>query len=241
MKILIGIPTCDVLDYTNDPNPRVDNFHVSGPNDRIQALRDTWLKDVSKVSDVTYRLFFGALDREPFDDEVMLDCPDDYLHLSHKTVAMCKWAVEHDYDWLFKTEDHCYVWPDRLVKDLETRKYKDYAGWVTFRNGVCGAGYWLSRRAFTIIANADPQSHWAEDKVTWNVLKAAGIHPEMAHLVRISYPVMWMDLNQVTPDLVACHAFKPDDMRKLYEKEKREERWRREKLEAERQDQRYNR
>lgn len=49
-------------------------------------------------------------------DEIVLDCPDGYFYLPWKTTESLKWALERDYDWIFRIFADTYVFPDRLYK-----------------------------------------------------------------------------------------------------------------------------
>lgn len=150
---------------------------------RVQALRDTW---IPAVKDMDVRVFLGH-HAEPGQDEVQLDVPDDYKHLRHKVQAMFRWAVDQGYDAVFKTDDDVLVLPDRLLSGFI--RY-DYVGRVrgpsrendapriygaAESNFCSGFGYWCSRRAAEIVANAPENSDWAEDRFSGNALARAGI------------------------------------------------------------------
>src|SRR5262249_761866 len=111
-RLLIAIPVCHKMDYTrweSAESPHFDqnkawngqaygiDIHISGENNRVAALRDTWLKDIAPFSEhVDYKLFYGQPHNRPAEaDEVYLTCPDDYAALPLKTIEICKWALEH--------------------------------------------------------------------------------------------------------------------------------------------------
>jgi len=115
----------------------------------------------------------------------MLGVPDDYKHLPEKTKAICQWAVNNGYDYLFKIDTDTYVHMDRLLRE---KFYKhDYSGYVLDSLPVApycsGPHYWLSRKAFTILANADWSKYkaagheTAEDVMVGQILAAHGIYP----------------------------------------------------------------
>jgi Galactosyltransferase len=75
MRILLAIPACVNLVYSqweSTESPHFDpsnayqgkgygeRIHISGPNDRIQAIRDTWAKDVPPEMDLGF--FYGNPD-----------------------------------------------------------------------------------------------------------------------------------------------------------------------------------
>jgi hypothetical protein len=89
-------------------------------------------------------------------DEILLDCPDGYLGLPWKTIESLKWAMERNYDGVFRIFVDTYLFPDRLARMGFAH---DAIGW-SFGCGPCpahpdsfhscplgGAGYWLSRNA----------------------------------------------------------------------------------------------
>jgi hypothetical protein len=148
MKILIAILSC-VRDTGNGFN---------------QAVRETWLKDLNGA-DYCFFLGRGAKIRpDDYPDEFILDCPDDYLGLPYKTKALLKAAS--DYEYIFKVDTDTYVVPDRLLQS-DFYNY-DYVGHFNGAIGVpnviygkCyswasgGSGYWLSKKAAEIVANAE--------------------------------------------------------------------------------------
>lgn len=239
-KILIAIPVCHKFDYGKWESGDSPSFnranayngeaygsgiHISGDNNRIQALRDTWLKDVEKFkSHVDYKLFYGAPhDRQAEPDEVFLNVPDDYGHLPAKTIAICKYAKEHGYDYLFKADDDSLVYVDRLIRECLTATW-DYAGHLNGRVCTGGPGYWLSHQAFSIIADkASPNFHWAEDVTVSHFLfhnNISGVNLEGHKSGRQDHWV-WPD-GKFNPDAfllgntVVAHAVQPNVMREWY-------------------------
>jgi hypothetical protein len=151
-----------------------------------EVIRNTWGKDYSDV------LFFtgpGAVN--PAEDEVQLDCPDDYPSLPQKTRAICNFAVDTTYDYIFLCDTDTYLIPSKLLS-CGFENY-DYVGKIdrpfgmTFpyitvsRDGAIenhpsvypwasgGYGYFLSRKALGVIAYMTPIG-WAEDFIVGNVL-----------------------------------------------------------------------
>ena len=238
-KILIAIPVCHKLDYgkwESEQSPRFDranayngepygtDIHISGENDRIQALRDTWLKDVAKFSShVDYKLFYGAPhDRPALADEVYLDCPDDYAHLPHKTIEICKYAKKHGYDFVAKVDDDSIVYVDRLVHECLSGQW-DYAGHLNGRVATGGPGYILSKRAINAIADkASPNFHWAEDVTVGHFLfhnNIQGVNLE-GHYSGRSEHWIWpdekFDVSTLPGNAVVMHAVQPAVMREWW-------------------------
>jgi hypothetical protein len=256
-KILIAIPVCHSYNYgafesSQSPhyNPAIahngvaygTDIHISGKNDRISALRETWLKDVAKFPNVDYKLFYGKYpddktcpgtvgglipcDCSPKEDEVFLSCPDDYAHLPQKTISICKFALQQDYDMLYKCDDDTGVYIDRILHEALSGMW-DYAGYLNGRVATGGTGYWLSKRAFKIIAEQSTSNyHWAEDVTVSNTLFHNNIQP--VHLAghRTGRQAHWyfVDGFDKTPDpdnldtdnISAFHAVRPEDMRAWY-------------------------
>jgi hypothetical protein len=139
MKVLIAVLSCE-------------SFRTNGNN---QAMRDTWLP---LVSGADYRIFMGqgSICSQP--DEVFLDVPDNYQNVTYKTRAMYKWALEHEYDFIFKCFPDTYVCPSRLLSS-GFEKY-DYVGNFAcrpqggFAYATGGSGYWLSKKAYGPLATA---------------------------------------------------------------------------------------
>lgn len=136
--------------------------------DRVAAQRDTWAKGSNIIA---------------FDGE-SLDVPDDYNSLPQKTQAICRWAFLNEIDYLFKIDTDTYVNVERLL--ASGFENYDYTGYVLdwLEVPYCsGPAYWLSRKAFEIVANADlsqfrdPSYPNAEDVIVGRILKAAGILP----------------------------------------------------------------
>jgi FkbM family methyltransferase len=113
-----------------------------------------------------------------------LPCSDEYESLPEKVGQFCRWALENrDFDYLFKCDDDTYVRLDRLRQVIPNDH--DYVGaeWtpgVNYASG--GAGYLLSRRAATIVADQlKGRPVGAEDVLVGKCLRAAGIEFHRDH------------------------------------------------------------
>jgi hypothetical protein len=189
-----------------------------------KAQEETWLKDVV-VTD--YRFFLG---RNPPAavlrvNEVSLDVDDSYETLPQKTQAICRWALEHKFDFLFKCDVDTVLNPWQFV--LSGFQGLDYLGGeneddspygrIQFASG--GAGYWLSKKALTIVTKARKISTTAEDVFVAAALREAGILPGWHSGYR------WRPNEKVDKEMITLHLssalqrkYVPEMMYEYYEK-----------------------
>jgi hypothetical protein len=115
----------------------------------------------------------------PKSDEVILECPDTYEGLVFKTRGICQWMTDRALDHVLLVDTDCCVYPKRIEKS--NYEIADYAGTFNGEWGACGpreirnkdgqmqlvdrvyswasgAGYFLSRKAATIIADTFPKA-----------------------------------------------------------------------------------
>jgi hypothetical protein len=123
--------------------------------DLADAPRTTW------ASECDYKIFYGRGQHPLQQDEVGLDCGDEYAETAFKLQEMCRWALGHDYDGMFKVDDDTYCRPERIL-DAGYERY-DFVGRLLPANAVHpyvyprgGCGYYLSRRAMEFIVAAPP-------------------------------------------------------------------------------------
>lgn len=156
-----------------------------------QTIRETWGQGI----DVKFFLSpqFFLLDDCPKlkDDEILVDCPDDYNHLPQKTQQIVRWFLYRDYDHIFLCDVDTFIIPSKLLK-TGFEDY-DYAGRIgsdrpfgkpfRYRDGrkqwhaKCyawasgGYGYFLSKTAAEIVTCSiiDPRL-WAEDMFVGDAL-----------------------------------------------------------------------
>ena len=231
-RLLIAIPACHKFEYGRwesrqsphyDPKnePYCEDIHISGPNPRIQAVRDTWWRDVNVFPNFEAKFFYGEPhNRAPLADEIFLDIPDDYGALPQKTQAICKWALENGFDYLYKCDDDTAVYVDGLAQELLQFRF-DYAGFT--HSNVCtgGPGYFLSKRAMHVVAHAGKPDFWAEDVWVSKVLGLRNIQPLHLPGHTPGFAAHWIwpngfDKTKLAPGVVTLHAVQPETMRTWY-------------------------
>lgn len=186
--------------------------------ERADLARATWAGWV-EGADVRYFIGRGE-DTESSrarEGEVVLDVADDYDSFRMKVQAAFRWALEQGYDFLFKTDDDVYLIPERLLANATYRW--EYAGRVrpASRENVApkiyggresafcsGFGYWLSRRAFRICAEAADNGDWAEDRFVGNTLARAGVRAYHDPSIQLWPPIVGHFCSVPNPDCVLC-------------------------------------
>jgi hypothetical protein len=185
------------------------------------AQRNTWIKDIP--AGVDYKFFLGHTDATGAkDDEVFLNVPDTYAGLPFKTQALLEWALEHGYDFIYKTDVDTLVCPVNLLGC----GFEHYA-WVGANYGARdkvfasgGSGYWLSADAARKVV-AFKASNGAEDVMVANVMRANGI--DLHHDDRYLFaPGSVLDGNTISYHLSSVfnygRGYKPEYMYSSYAK-----------------------
>ena len=224
-KVLIAIPACHKYEYKNQADDRIHKDQVS--NARVEAVRNTWAKYMPPHTNADLKFFYGrGSDRTPLADEVFLDVPDDYISLPKKVQAIFQYAVEHDYDYVFKGDDDTFIYVDRLLGS-DYQDY-DYLGFCTddpachesVRYASGGSGYWLSRKAFTVVANFGPPTDWAEDRWVGKILRSHGIKVQRDARYLPGFWAHFVDVDAIGENhsYITMHACSPEMMDKLFAK-----------------------
>lgn len=152
------------------------------------AIRGTWGKD-AKAAGIEVFFFMGE---DPTQQstrrswrygpgEIVLDCDDSYEALPYKTRRIAQWAGGKMFTNLFLCDVDTFVWPRKLLNtgfesfdylgqflvgepggapfrySDEHGVYDEFRGWASG-----GFGYFLSKRAASIVAGTTPNV-WAED------------------------------------------------------------------------------
>ena len=175
MKLLLGIKSCQ--------EHRRLGFH--------DIIRKTWGQDVVGAD---LRFFMGNGERYLMvypDDDIDLNCPDDYDSLSLKTIEIVRWAYEHEYNYCWLADTDSFVVPRRLMKcgfekydfcgltrttpelgktfnyQGRTRGGKDFILLECWPWSSGGYGYFLSRKMMeAVLATPKPTNEimvWCED------------------------------------------------------------------------------
>ncbi|WP_299694785.1 glycosyltransferase [uncultured Tateyamaria sp.] len=100
--------------------------------DRIPALRDSWLSDLAAMG-IPYVIVVGNGDGRLDGDVLHVDAPDDYEGLPAKTLATIDWVRRNTaHAHMFKIDDDCLVDAQNLFGDLSWRGC-DYMGRKLYR------------------------------------------------------------------------------------------------------------
>jgi len=204
--------------------------------EHMQAQRETWLADLQRAD---YKYFLGAspvsndaVDEVVAPDDVIyLPSPDGPIweghrrtwHLNRKTEALVKYALDGDYDFVFKCDDDTYVpSTERLLFESGFEAH-DYSGFTEthwapdtgpYRWAQGGAGYWLSRKSMEIIAEHGLHLVRAEDFAVGQLLAVHGIHPH--HDVRYNPAATEQDFRNQS-QFFTLHKVSPTLMRNLHD------------------------
>lgn len=194
------------------------------------AIRNTWINDIQGRID--YKFFYGFQHYPTFmfHDEQILSVDDSYQGLHLKTYEICHRALEMGYDYVYKTDTDTLVNVSNLLwSGFEQHDYMGSANAdvvplfgpepLDFASG--GAGYWLSKKALTIVVNYGITGVCGEDVFVANALKHNGISPVWHEGYK------WRPGEQITKDTVSLHLssalqkkYRPEMMYEQYEKMK---------------------
>ena len=145
------------------------------------AQRQTWARDIVGRGYADVKFFFGQGEhRDALPDEVRLFCPDDYRGIPLKVQAICKYAVEHCYDYVSKCDDDVYVVPERFkTLPIEPADYvgrfRTPYGTVYPAHFASGFFYTLSNRAADIVAHTPWNGDWMDERFVATALARHGI------------------------------------------------------------------
>ena len=106
----------------------------------------------------------------PEPDEIFLTVSDSYNCVPFKAHGQCVYAVDHILDYVFICDTDTYVDVERLLASDYAKH--DYVGYRCDEGHAAGGnGYWLSRKAFSIIAEHQPPIGFADLWVGMTLLK----------------------------------------------------------------------
>lgn len=93
---------------------------------RINAIRETWIKDL-KARDIPYVILVGDGDDSLDGDVLALDVSDTYEDLPQKTLKLFDWVYRNTQaQYVLKIDDDCYLDVDRYFDSLTYRKHHYY-------------------------------------------------------------------------------------------------------------------
>jgi len=227
-RILLCLFSCHEYSYTL---ASMKDYFDRPIVDRVQGIRDSWLKDVT----CDYKIFKGfGQGRTPLPDEVFLPAIDDYHHSADKLREMIKYVLKKGYDRIAKIDDDTWVYYDRLMANIPTADYVGSGrGWnVEMQKRfptifAPGFTYWLSRKSMEALMGSQA-GIWAEDRWCGEALYNKGIHLTTDfryHLCRPSKTCQYLPESDLfkSNDWLTFHSASPDQMRRLYEYRRRDE------------------
>lgn len=146
MKPIILITTCQ--------------WHLS----KNEQCRATWLKQCN----IDYKFIFGQGHTQSADDELVLPIGDSYSDLPAKIQTSHRWALEHNYDFILKTDCDVYLSVPRLLSSsFEQYAYSGNLFWPDARFPFAlGSAYWLNKQASEILVETklpDYPAHGGDD------------------------------------------------------------------------------
>ena len=225
MKLLVAVMTCHRLDYYID-DLTVDwctqnNLRSLDQQARVNTIRETWL---TTIPDLDYKFFYGTLLRQdrrkpqpnlrtPLADEVFLDCGDNYTENPAKMKAICRWALDHGYDYLLRCDDDTFIYPTLFATDWNQFDYSGSCATNDFHPGGC---MFLSRRMMETIIAA-PITNYADD--VWIGSVARDKHILMHHIpnMRNQWGTGYKVPMDIDPTGIASfHSCTPEVMRRLH-------------------------
>jgi hypothetical protein len=233
MKLLVAVMTCHKLDYFID-DCTVDwctqkGLRQTDQQARVNTIRATWLKDLP--ADIDYKFFYGTILRrnnerrpapgnlnvlrEPCSDEIFLPCGDNYTQNPAKMKAICRYALANGYDYILRTDDDTYVFPDRLLAtDWASHPYSG-ANDVNFHPGGC---LFLSRTAMQLVIDSAVTTY-ADDVWIGKVMQDNRIPMHSIKSMRNQWDTGYkVPIDIDATGLSSLHSCTPDVMRALYAK-----------------------
>jgi hypothetical protein len=167
---------------------------ASCQRDRVlhDKVRDKW---ASLLDQADIRFFIGSQMGQSSlgiqnGENVYLPVPDGYFDLPIKVKAICQWALDWGYQYLFKTDVDVVPF-ERRFREFDFTKY-DYAGSCRTRpnyppNYCSGFGYFLSRKAMEIVVKTEIGDEHAEDRFVGDALRPSILSGEIKQ-----HDIKWM-------------------------------------------------
>jgi hypothetical protein len=148
---------------------------------RADSCRDTWIPDLKNIGYETLIVIGNPSQKDKFvltDDTLFVKCPDTYAALPVKTKMITEYFIKNcDQKYMFKCDDDTYVRADTF--DSYDKKDLEYIGRVINNHrGVYasgGAGYFLNKKAASLITFSDMPEYGYEDLLVGKYLMGADI------------------------------------------------------------------
>ncbi len=143
------------------------------------AQRQTWVKDIVSSGYADVKFFYGAPTYAMVDDEVWLGGDDSYAGIPLKVQGICRYAVDHCYDYVAKCDDDVYAVPGRFPSLPLTAGYigrfRSPYGKVYPVHFASGFWYWLDNRCAKIVADTPWNGDWQDERFVATALARHGI------------------------------------------------------------------
>jgi hypothetical protein len=158
---------------------------------RVAQCRATWLAAWGHLID--YRFVFGNGYYTERSDELVFPVDDSYMGLPAKIQQSHKWAVDHEYTHILKTDCDIYLHIPRLL-DSGFDSLSSYIGNFYYSEFAMGAAYWLDKKASEILVNAPlpfPGTPGGDDIWVGRVMAEHGITGRHDARYHIGYDIDW--------------------------------------------------
>lgn len=144
----------------NEPKILIAIITCPKNNDRQQALKQTWLKDIPENVDWAFVQGNHETSFDKDKNQLLLNTLEGYEHLARKTYDLAGFVYqETDYDFLIKIDDDSYVEVQNILRYISEDK-PDYAGKRNIEMSgsdnfsyAQGGFYILSRKALKILSD----------------------------------------------------------------------------------------
>ena len=156
-------------------------------NGRQEAAEETWMRAWGDRIDHKFVIGRGPGQyiRPPW--ELLVEAPDDYAGVPFKMQEARRWALDHQYDYVFQACVDTWIHVPRLM--TSGFENYDYSGYEYQGNASGGLGYWTSTKAISVLLDANVEEArrcvW-EDVWVGRTLAKAGI--TLHHNTRYSSP-----------------------------------------------------
>lgn len=148
-----------------------------------RSIMDTWASELPDSLEIKF--FIGmpkySMENPLSKNEVWVDAPDDYEHLTAKLHKILKYAYRKGYDHVLVCDTDTYVDVKKLVMAIPSEDFVGYTGMNGIHGAPHGCAFWVSYRAISLILNeATEENIKRYDKDEWwayYLLQRVGIHP----------------------------------------------------------------